>query len=197
MRKYSGTNEPQKISKFAPSKTGVYGTIFSHSVILALCKIAHFLGRESYRIKTGLWVWQRTCTYAPRIKFFDPETAMKEIRFAYSVMLAVVALSAVLFSAGQAALRQSADSSRNPATQPRPVQLDSNQNAGSAAPETMFSGKIVKSGAKLVLTDPDNKTTYQLDDQQKARDVLNQRVRITGALDPSTGTIRVSVINPA
>jgi len=128
---------------------------------------------------------------------------MKKMQFADSVMLSVVALSVILCLAGQPTLARIAES-RNATSQQQPMQPDNNQNAdqnadqnaGNAAPETTFSGKIVKSGAKLVLTDLDNKTTYQLDDQQKAQDFLNQRVRITGALDPSTGTIRVSAINP-
>jgi len=55
----------------------------------------------------------------------------------------------------------------------------------------------VKSGDKLVLTDISNKTTYQLDDQQEAEDFLNRSVRVAGVLDASTGTIRVSAIEPA
>ena len=66
----------------------------------------------------------------------------------------------------------------------------------SAAAEKTFSGKIVKSGTKLVLAG-DGKTTYQLDDQQKAHDFLNKSVKVTGVLDASTGTIRVSAIEPA
>ncbi len=59
-----------------------------------------------------------------------------------------------------------------------------------------FTGKIVKSGNKFVLAASDNLTTYQLDDQQKAQDFLNKKVRVTGSLDASTGTIRVSAIDP-
>jgi hypothetical protein len=60
-----------------------------------------------------------------------------------------------------------------------------------------FNGKIMKSGDKLVLTDIANKTTYQLDDQQKAQDFLNKSVKVTGVLDASSGTIPVSAIEPA
>ena len=61
--------------------------------------------------------------------------------------------------------------------------------------EKTFSGKIVKTGGKLVLTTAD-KTTYQIDDQQKAQDFLNKSVKVTGVLDAATGTIRVSAIDP-
>jgi len=59
-----------------------------------------------------------------------------------------------------------------------------------------FTGVIVKSGDQLVLTDTISKTRYQLDDQLKAQDFVNKNVRVTGVLDPSTGTIHVSAIEP-
>ena len=65
------------------------------------------------------------------------------------------------------------------------------------APETKtFAGKIVKNGNLLVLSDQTGKKTYQLDDQQKAQGFLNQDVKVTGVLDASTGTIRVTSIDP-
>jgi hypothetical protein len=106
----------------------------------------------------------------------------------------VLALTVVLFFPSQPAFAQSADSPRNPTTQQQ--QIPNDQNAPSAVSQKTFSGKIVKSGDKLVLTDADSKTTYQLDDQQKAHDFLNQTVKVTGVLDASTGTIRVTAIEP-
>ncbi|MGA7079433.1 MAG: DUF5818 domain-containing protein [Terriglobales bacterium] len=105
--------------------------------------------------------------------------------------LPLAALTAVLLFASQPAFAQSAASPRNPTTQEQ--QMPNEQNAAS---QTTFSGKIVKSGNKLVLTDADNKTTYQLDDQQKAHDFLNQTVKVTGVLDASTGTIKITAIEP-
>jgi len=49
----------------------------------------------------------------------------------------------------------------------------------------------------LVLSDMENKATYKLDDQQKAKDFVNKAVKVTGVLDDSTGVIRVSAIEPA
>lgn len=122
---------------------------------------------------------------------------MKKTQFALSTMLPVMALTAALCFTSQSTLAQSApDSSRNPTTQQQPMQPD-DQNAANAASEKTFSGKIMKSGNKLVLTDADSKTTYQLDDQLKAQDFLNKNVKVTGVLDASTGTIRVSAIEPA
>jgi hypothetical protein len=115
---------------------------------------------------------------------------MKKIKFALSTMLPVMALTAALCFASQPTFAQSApDPSGNAAQQP--MQPD-NQNAAAAK---TFNGKIVKAGDKLVLTVAD--TTYQLDDQQKAQDFLNKNVKVTGVLDASTGTIRVSAIEPA
>jgi hypothetical protein len=58
----------------------------------------------------------------------------------------------------------------------------------------VFTGVIVRSGDRVVLTDMLSKTSFQLDDQPKARNFLNKSVRVTGTLDPATGTIRVSAI---
>ncbi len=118
---------------------------------------------------------------------------MQKRQFALSMMLPVMALSAALCFASQPMFAQSAqDSSPNARTQQQPMQPDDSN----APAVTTFSGKIVKSGDKLVLKDINNKTTYLLDDQRKAKDFLNQSVKVTGVLDASTGTIRVSAIEP-
>jgi len=122
---------------------------------------------------------------------------MKKRQFALSMMLPVMALSVALCFATQPTLAQSSSSSSPDATaqQQQPMQPD-NQNAVGTPSEKTFNGTIVKSGNKLVLTAADSKTTYQLDDQQKAKDFLNKSVKVTGVLDASTGTIRVSAIDP-
>jgi len=122
---------------------------------------------------------------------------MKKIQFVLSMMLPVMALSVALCFASQPTLAQSASgSSPNTAAQQQPLQPD-DQNAVSTPSAKTFNGTIVKSGNKLVLTAADSKTTYQLDDQQKAKDFLNKSVKVTGVLDASTGTIRVSAIDPS
>jgi hypothetical protein len=55
----------------------------------------------------------------------------------------------------------------------------------------------MKAGNRLVLSDAANRTTYQLDDQQKAREFVNENVKVIGVLDTNTGVIRVSAIEPA
>jgi len=57
-----------------------------------------------------------------------------------------------------------------------------------------FTGKIVETDGKLVLQDAASKTTYQLDDQEKAKGFVDQQVKVTGTLDSDSGTIRVSSI---
>jgi uncharacterized protein YxjI len=59
-----------------------------------------------------------------------------------------------------------------------------------------FTGKIIKSGDKLVLTDATGKQVYQLDDQIKAKEFLNKNVKVTGILDGSTAMIHVTAIDP-
>jgi hypothetical protein len=59
-----------------------------------------------------------------------------------------------------------------------------------------FTGKIIQSGDKLVLTDATGETIYQLDDQVKAREFLNKNVKVTGILDVAAKMIRVSAIEP-
>jgi len=81
------------------------------------------------------------------------------------------------------------------AVQQQPAQQP--DSPSSASDTKTFMGKIAKDGDKLVLTDADGKTTYQLDDQQKAKAFLNKSVKVTGTLDASTGQIRVIAIEPA
>ncbi len=118
---------------------------------------------------------------------------MQKTQFAMSMMLLAMALMVGLSFASQPILAQNTHGGST-AAQQQAMQPD--QNTENAAPEKAFSGKIVKSGNKLVLMDADNKTTYQLDDQQKAQDFLNKTVKVTGVLDTATGTIRVSAIAP-
>ncbi len=55
----------------------------------------------------------------------------------------------------------------------------------------------VKSGSKLVLYDPNTKTTYQLDNQEKAKELAGQNVKVEGTLNKSTKTIHLDNIQSA
>lgn len=119
---------------------------------------------------------------------------MKRTQFMLSMMLPVIALTTALCFTNQPAHAQDHPNSlRYTPAQQQPVQPD-DQNTATVK---TFNGKIVKSGDKLVLAADDKTTTYDLDDQQRAKDFLNQTVKATGVLDASTGTIRVTAIKPA
>jgi hypothetical protein len=96
---------------------------------------------------------------------------------------------------GQPAIAQDTTHHNDPAAQQQPAPQPDDQS--SAAQAKTFTGKIVKAGDKLVLTDAEGKTTYLLDDQQKAKEFVNKNVKVTGVLDASSGMIRVSAIDPA
>ncbi|MGH9727471.1 MAG: DUF5818 domain-containing protein [Candidatus Acidiferrales bacterium] len=57
-----------------------------------------------------------------------------------------------------------------------------------------FQGTIVKSKNKYILQDKTSGATYQLDNQEKAKEFVGKDVKVTGTLDPTTNTIQVSDI---
>ena len=58
--------------------------------------------------------------------------------------------------------------------------------------EATFTGTISKSGDKFVLVGEDS--TYNLDDQEKAKAFEGKKVNVTGKLDKDSNTIHVSDI---
>jgi cytoskeletal protein RodZ len=84
---------------------------------------------------------------------------------------------------------QSGAAQQAPSAQ-QPVDAQSQQSARS------FSGKIAKTGDKLVLQDSASQTSYQLDDQDKAKQFEGQSVKVTGTMDPATNTLHVVDISP-
>jgi hypothetical protein len=73
-------------------------------------------------------------------------------------------------------------------------QQPSQDRSGTTNEAKTFTGKIVETDGKLVLQDAASKTTYQLDDQEKAKGFVDQQVKVTGTLDSESGMIRVSSI---
>ncbi|MGC1106326.1 MAG: DUF5818 domain-containing protein [Candidatus Acidiferrales bacterium] len=61
-------------------------------------------------------------------------------------------------------------------------------------PSQEFQGTIEKTGTKYVLKDKASGATYQLNNQDKAKQFFDKDVKVTGTLDPSTNTIEVSEI---
>lgn len=55
----------------------------------------------------------------------------------------------------------------------------------------------VKSGAKYVLYNVSTKTVYELDNQDKAKDLAGQKVKVEGTLNHATKTIHVDTIQTA
>lgn len=109
--------------------------------------------------------------------------------------LPMIALMAGFCSMGQTAMAQNAKWYPVASVQQRPVQQGEEQKP---SPETKtFTGKIVKSGDMFVLSDEQNKTTYNLDNQKMAKEFVDRDVRVTGVLDESADMIHVSAIEPA
>jgi hypothetical protein len=109
-------------------------------------------------------------------------------------LLYVLPVAVMMVGLSLTANAQTATPPNDPAVQQPTQQPDS---TGSASEAKIFTGKIVKAGDKLVLTGAEGTMTYQLDDQKKAKSFLNKNVKVTGTLDSSSGTIRVSGIEPA
>jgi hypothetical protein len=65
-----------------------------------------------------------------------------------------------------------------------------------ASDSKTFTGKIAKSGGKFVLKDDASKSTYVLDDQDRAKQFEGQSVQVIGTLDAQSNTIRISSIRP-
>jgi hypothetical protein len=61
-------------------------------------------------------------------------------------------------------------------------------------PSQEFQGTIEKAQSRYVLEDKASGATYQLDNQDKAKQFVDKDVKVTGTLDPSTNTIEVSEI---
>jgi hypothetical protein len=57
-----------------------------------------------------------------------------------------------------------------------------------------FSGTILKNGDTYVLSDAGTKTSYFLDDAQKASPYEGKKVKVTGTVDLSSNTIHVETI---
>jgi len=57
--------------------------------------------------------------------------------------------------------------------------------------------ECANSGGSFVLIDPETKTVYQLDNQQKPEPFAGQRVRISGTYDESSKTMHIESIESA
>jgi hypothetical protein len=115
---------------------------------------------------------------------------MKKLENTLFVLLPALLLTVALLCSSQLVLAQSYPAPSGSQAQDQKTSPD-DQNS-----EKTFTGMIMKSGDKLILSDTTSNTTYQLDDQQKAQAFVNKTVKVKGVLDPASGTIHVSAINP-
>ena len=92
--------------------------------------------------------------------------------------------------------RLNAQQERDPAAAQQQPDPGQGQSMKQAADMQNFSGRVIKMAGKYVLRDTASKTTYALDDQEKAKQFEGQAVQVTGTLDPQTKTIRVSSMTP-
>lgn len=102
-------------------------------------------------------------------------------------LAAVLALLASLSGLGaQAKAQQPTDSQ-----QPTAAQQQNDMQAEDVKP---FNGTILKEKGRLVLKDPAANVSYQLDDQDKAKQFVGKQVKVTGKLDLNTNLIHVENI---
>ena len=103
-------------------------------------------------------------------------------------------LAAVLtVAAGMAAFSVSANAHQARRQQPSAAQQPNDMQTQDAKP---FSGTIVKEKGKFVLKDTATKMSYQLDDQDKAKQFEGKQVKVTGKLDLDTNLIHIENIEP-
>ncbi|HXM61747.1 MAG TPA: DUF5818 domain-containing protein [Terriglobales bacterium] len=81
-----------------------------------------------------------------------------------------------------------------------PPDQESSQSTGSqdqpATAKQSIKGIIVRQGEKFVLNAGDN-TTYQLDDQNKAKQYQDKQVNVVGILDAESNTLHIETIELA
>jgi len=122
---------------------------------------------------------------------------MSRSKFPLLCTLLALAIAMVVLQSTVVALQ-------DPASSPSTAQQQQRDPAAGNPPTAMtqasdartFTGKIAKAGGKFVLKDTASKTTYMLDDQEKAKDFEGKNVKVTGMLDTQSNTIRVAAIEP-
>ena len=87
--------------------------------------------------------------------------------------------------------KPSTPADRRPDSQPS--QSPNAQTQPQASRESI-TGIIVKQGEKYILKAGDN-TTYQLDDQNRARQYQDKRVRVVGRVDAESNTLHIESID--
>jgi hypothetical protein len=88
--------------------------------------------------------------------------------------------------------KQAGSTEDTPKQQPAPDTKAPAQEKQGPAAQTL-SGTVIKLGNKYVLKTTDQQT-YELDDQDRAREYEGKQVKIVGSLDPTTNMIHITSI---
>jgi hypothetical protein len=127
-------------------------------------------------------------TLSPRR--FVMKNFLLRLAVAFSVMAGMVALTA-----------PSNAQQGKPTPQPPVVSQQQAQQQGQNDMQTQdakpFNGTIVKEKGKLILKDTAANVSYQLDDQDRAKQFEGKQVRVVGKLDMNTNLIHVESIEAA
>lgn len=105
--------------------------------------------------------------------------------------------AAVAFMAGLVALSMQANAQEPARDSQQPSAAQQQQNDMQTQDAKPFNGTIVKEKGKLVLKDTAANVSYQLDDQNKAKEFVGKQVKVTGKLDLNTNLIHVENIEAA
>lgn len=119
-------------------------------------------------------------------------------RSKFPLLITVLALAIAMFvlqSTG-VALQDPASSPSAARQQHDPAEASPPPAMPQASEAQTFAGTIAKVGGKYVLKDQTNKMIYLLDDQDRAKEFEGKSVKVTGALNTATKTIRVAAIEP-
>ena len=117
-------------------------------------------------------------------------------------LVVVIALAAAMLPAAFAQ-QNPASSSASPSAPAASQQPDQNSQSGAAAQgstpaqpsqNSSFTGTVVNANGKYVLKTDSG--TYQLDDQDKAKQFEGKQVKVTGSLDSATSVLHVTDISP-
>jgi hypothetical protein len=105
-------------------------------------------------------------------------------------------------SSSQTPSSQQPDNSTQTPSSQQPDNSSMPQSSQTSTPSSQqsaksFEGKIQKSGDKLVLQDSASGTSYQLDDQDKAKQFEGKNVKVTGTVDSASNTLHVIDITQA
>lgn len=106
--------------------------------------------------------------------------------------LLALALLLAVTTGGAIAQNRSGSTSLDPqAHSKQPADTENQQSARA------FHGRIIRVGHKFVLREASSQTSYQLDDQDKARRFDGRNVEVVATLDPGSNSLHVVDITPA